>query len=104
MRRTGRCHWHYQHLEAAACSWLGLGLELAEGLGGLGEGVGKGLVPVHLRAVCAEFLRALIAQGLRHDQADQLSSRLRLGHVGFGGTQDDRGGFGPGGGKRALPW
>jgi len=43
---------------------VGLGLEFAEGLGGLGEGVGEDLVPVHVRAACAQFPGALFAQGL----------------------------------------
>jgi len=34
-------------------SWLRFGFELAEGLGGLGEGVGEGLVPAHVRAAGA---------------------------------------------------
>ena len=53
MRTTGRCHRQCPHLEAAARSWLSHGSELVEGLGGLGEGVGEGLVPVHVRAAGA---------------------------------------------------
>src|SRR6516165_12101961 len=78
----------------------GLGLELAEGLADLGEGVGEGLVPVHVRAAGAEFPGALLTQGCRHDRADQLSSPRRLADVGFGGAVDDRGGIWPGGGQR----
>jgi hypothetical protein len=37
---------------------LDSGSGLAEGLGGLGEGVGKGLIPAHVRAAGAEFRRA----------------------------------------------
>jgi hypothetical protein len=55
----------YSHLDAAACSWLGAGSDFAEGLGGLGEGVGKGLVPVHARAAGAELPSALIAEDYR---------------------------------------
>ena len=44
-------------------SWLDRGLEFAEGLGGRAEGVGDGLVPVHVRAAGAQFLRPLFAQG-----------------------------------------
>src|SRR5512132_3927765 len=54
-------------------SWLGLGLGFVEGLGGLSEGVGDGLVPVHVGAAGAEFARALLAQSFRDDQADQRS-------------------------------
>jgi hypothetical protein len=50
----------HPHLEAAARSWLSLGLEFAEGVGGLGERVGEGLVPVHVCATGAQFPRALI--------------------------------------------
>src|SRR5215211_4531788 len=63
--------WHV--CTAATCSWLSPGFELVEGLGGLSEGVGDGLVPVHLRAAGAEFSRALLAQSFRHPQADQPS-------------------------------
>ena len=44
---------HIRPLEAAARSWLGPGLEFVEGLGGLGEGVGDGSVPVHVGAAGA---------------------------------------------------
>ena len=44
------------------CSRKDLGLGFAEGLGGLGEGVGDGLVPVHVRAAGMQFPRALLAQ------------------------------------------
>ncbi len=40
-------------LKLAARSRLGAGLEFTEGLGGLGEGVGEGSVPVHVGAVGA---------------------------------------------------
>jgi hypothetical protein len=36
---------------------MGLGLGFVEGLRDLGEGVGEGLVPVHVRAAGAEFSR-----------------------------------------------
>ena len=52
----------------AARSWLPLGSEVVESLGGLGEGVGEGLVPVHVRALGAQFPRALFAQGCRDDR------------------------------------
>src|SRR5215831_8903389 len=82
-------------------SWLGLGLELVEGLGGMGEGVGEGLVPVHVRAAGAQFPGALLAQGGRHDRADQLNRPHRPAHEGFGDALDDRGSLRPGGGQRA---
>jgi hypothetical protein len=56
-------------------SWLSLGLEFVEGLGGLGKGVGDGLVPVHVGAAGAEFSRALPAQSFRHDQAERSENR-----------------------------
>jgi hypothetical protein len=59
------CTEGYSHLGSAACSRLGAGFEFAEGLGGLGEGVGKGLVPVHVRAAGAEFPGALVAEDRR---------------------------------------
>jgi hypothetical protein len=68
LRTIGRSHRQYPHLEAAVRSWLGLRLEFAEGLGGLGEGVGDGLVPVHARAASAQFPRALLAQGCRDNR------------------------------------
>src|SRR6516165_11440890 len=55
------------------CSWLGGGIRFAEGLGGLGQSVNEGLVPVHVRAAGAQFPGALLAQGFRHGRADQLS-------------------------------
>ena len=55
----------------ATCSWLSLGLELVEGLGGLGEGVGEGLVPVHVGTAGAEFARTLLAQSFGDDQAER---------------------------------
>jgi hypothetical protein len=58
-----------------ARSWLGLGLELVEGVGGLSESVGDGLVPVYVRTAGAEFARALLAQSFRHDQADRGENR-----------------------------
>ena len=45
----------------AGRSQLGLGVELVEGLGGLGEGVGEGLVPVHVGAAGTELLGTLFA-------------------------------------------
>ena len=42
-------------------SWLGLSLEFVEGLGGLAECVGEGLVPVHIGAAGTEFPRALLS-------------------------------------------
>jgi hypothetical protein len=48
----------YPHREAAR-SWLGLSLKSGEGLGGLGEGVGEGLVPVHVRAAGAQLIEKL---------------------------------------------
>jgi hypothetical protein len=85
----------------ATCSWLGLGLGFVEGLGGLGEGVGDGLVPVHVGAAGAEFSCALLAQSF-HDQADERSDSRRLGNIGFGGSLNDRGSIRlGGGGKRA---
>ena len=56
-----KSHRQYPRPEPAARSWLGLRWEFAEGLGGLGEGVGDGLVPVHVRAAGAQFPRALLA-------------------------------------------
>ena len=43
-------------------SWLDRGSGLAEGLAGLGEGVGQGLIPVLVRAAGAKFPGALLAQ------------------------------------------
>jgi hypothetical protein len=60
-------------------SLMGLGLGFVECLRDLGEGVGEGLVPVHVRAAGAEFSRGLLAQGFRHDRADQ-PGRLRRLH------------------------
>jgi hypothetical protein len=94
---TGRS-WHVS--TGATCSCLGFGLEFVEGLGGLSEGVGDGLVPVHVGAAGAEFARALLAQSFRHDQADRSDSR-RLDQIGFGRALNDRGGLRLGGGKRA---
>src|SRR5215218_4310925 len=80
------------------CSWLSPGSELVEGLGGLIDGIGDGLVPVHLGAAGAEFSRALLAQSFRDDQADQWSNSRRLGHMGFSGALNHRGSLRPGGG------
>jgi hypothetical protein len=63
--------WHVS--TGASCSWLSAGFELAEGLGGLGKGVGDGLVPVHVGTAGAEFSRARLAQSFGDDQADQRS-------------------------------
>ena len=49
----------------AARSWLPLGSEVVEGLGDLGDGVGDGLVPVHVRPAGAQFPHAFITQGCR---------------------------------------
>ena len=76
-------------------------MEFAEGLGGLDEGVGEGLVPVHVRAAGAELPRALFAQGCRQCRADQLGEHRPFDDVGFGGTLYGRDGLGPGGGQRA---
>ena len=76
-------------------------MEFAEGLGGVGEGVGDGLVPVHARALSAAFPCALFAQNLRHDQTDHLGEYRRLDHAGFGGALDDRGGLRPRAGEGA---
>ena len=76
-------------------------MELVEGLGGLGKGVGDGLVPVHVGTAGAEFSRALLAQSFRHDQAQQPSEIRQLAHIGFGRALNDRGSLRPGGGKRA---
>src|SRR2546430_12621604 len=94
----------YLHLEAAARSWLGPGLEFVEGLGGLGEGVGDGLVPVHVRAAGAQFPGVLFTQGCRHGRVDLLSGPCRFEDVGFGGTQDDRGSIRPGCGERGREY
>jgi hypothetical protein len=48
-------------------SWLGLGLGFVEGLCDLGEGVGDGLVPVHVGTAGAEFSCVLLAQSFRDD-------------------------------------
>src|SRR4249919_600983 len=79
----------------AARSWLPLGSEVVEGLGGLGEGVDDGLVPVHVRPAGAQLLHVFIAQSYPRVHA------WRCDHVGFGGALDGRGGSGPGGGERA---
>src|SRR5215475_14040845 len=91
----------YRYREAADRSWLSFGFELAEALGGLGEGVGEGLVPAHVRAAGAQFPGALIAQRLLHDRADRLDKGRRLAYVGFGGTLGDRGSLRPGSDERA---
>jgi hypothetical protein len=68
----------------------------------LGEGIGDGLVPVHVRSAGAQFARALFAQGSRDSGGDQLRSPRRLDpQVGLRCAQDDRGILRLGGGKRA---
>src|SRR5467141_2133375 len=79
----------------AARSWLRLGSEIVEGLGGLGDGVGNGLVPVHVRPAGAQLPYAFIVQSYRRVHA------RRRDHVCFGGAQDGRGRSGSGGGERA---
>src|SRR5262252_9946361 len=91
----------YPDLEAAARLRLGPGFELAEGLGDLGEGVGDGLVPVHVRAAGVELPRALFAQRCRQARAELSNQPGRPGRVALGGALDDGGGIGPGGGKYA---
>src|SRR5215203_321667 len=83
------------------CLWLSPGFEFVEGLGGLGQGVGDGFVPVHVGAAGVEFSRALLAQGFCDDQADRLSDCRRLVHIGFGGALNDRGSLRTDGCKRA---
>src|SRR5207253_2378105 len=79
----------------ATRSWLRLGSEIVEGLGGLGDGVGNGLVPVHIRPASAQLPYAFIAQSYPRVHA------RRRDHVGFGGALDSRGRSGSGGGERA---
>ena len=88
-------------VSVAAGSWLRLGSGFVKGLGGLGEGVSDGLVPVHVRAASAELPGALIAQGCGCGRADRLGKPCRRGHVGVGGALDDRGSSRPGVGERA---
>jgi hypothetical protein len=85
----------------AGRSWLGLGLKLGEGLGGLGQDVGEGLVAIHIGATGTEFSRALLAQSFGDDQADHPSDSRRLSHIGFGRALNHRGSLRLGGGKRA---
>jgi hypothetical protein len=56
-----RCRSVTVTVSVAAGSWLRLGSGFVKGLGGLGEGVSDGLVPVHVRAAGAELPGALIA-------------------------------------------
>ena len=51
-------------MSAHRSSWLSRGLEFAEGLSGLGEGVGDDLVPVHARAAGAQCPGALFASAV----------------------------------------
>src|SRR5690348_10561046 len=76
-------------------SWLRLGSEVAEGLGGLGDGIGDGLVPVHVCPAGAQLPYAFIAQSYPRVHA------RRRDNVGFGGPLDGRGRSGSGGGERA---
>src|SRR5215203_4866626 len=92
--------WHV--FTGATCLWLSPGFEFVEGLGGLGQGVGDGLVPVHVGTAAVEFSRALLAQSFRDDQADQPSESRRLDHIGFGRALNDRGSLRLGGGKCAA--
>jgi hypothetical protein len=66
-------------------------IELIQSLIGLGEGVGDGLFPVHLRAASAELPGSLFSQRCRHNRVDHLIGPRRLNHVGLRGTLDDRG-------------
>src|SRR5262249_56472778 len=67
---------------AAARSWLPLGSQVVESLGGLGDGVGDGLVPVHVRPAGAQLPYASIVQ-----RYPRLHARRR-DNVGFGGALD----------------
>jgi hypothetical protein len=83
-----------------AHSLMCLGLGFVEGLGDLGEGVGEGLVPVHVSTAGSEFRRARISEGSHDCGAGCLGEPRHLNHVGFGCALDDRGSIGPGGGER----
>jgi hypothetical protein len=85
-------------------SCLAFGSEFVKGLGDLGEGVGDGLVPVHVRAVCAQFPRALFIQGCLRRRADGSGGVRRRDRVGVGGAVDDRGGSGLGFGERVRDY
>src|SRR5580692_3119852 len=80
--------------------WLDRGSGLAEGLAGLAEGIGQGLIPVVVRAAGAKFPGALLAQSFGHGRADQLGEHRRLGYAGGGGALDYRGSIRPGGSER----
>jgi len=80
----------------------GLKLEFAEGLGGLGEGVGDDLVPVHVRAAGVEFSRTFCAQRCRQQLAKLNNPVRRSDCVGLGGALDDRSRIGAGGGEHGC--
>jgi hypothetical protein len=72
------------------------GLEFVDGLCGLGEGVGDGLVAVHVGAECSQFPDARIAKDSCGGHACQGEQR-RLSQTGFGGALDARGSIRPSG-------
>jgi hypothetical protein len=87
--------------QARTCLWLASRFQFGEGLGGLGEGVGDGSVPVHARATGPQFPRARSAEGSHDCCAACQNEPRRLDHVGFRGALDNRGSIGPGGCKCA---